>query len=83
MYAGIEARFLGPKDGDSHTILYFTLRQYMTIAQDPRALIPFPVKLERTEFCRQRQEANRQKGQAKGSPKGQDKIKGKVKGKSK
>ena len=47
MYAEIEALFRGPKDKDSQTILYFTLRPNITPARDRRKFMPFPVKKER------------------------------------
>ena len=40
MYAGIETLFLGPKDKDSHTILYFTLRHNITAARERRKFAP-------------------------------------------
>ena len=70
------------KEGDSHTILYLTLRQNMTTAREGKEFTLFPAELARDESRTQRQEANRQTSQAKGSPKGQGKTKRKVKGKS-
>ena len=45
MYAGIEALFLGPKDDDSHTILYFTLRRNLTKASE-ESTCPFQRRSE-------------------------------------
>ena len=42
MYAGLETLYLGPKDKDSHTILFFTLRHNLTTARDRRKSVPFP-----------------------------------------
>ena len=83
MHAGLETLFLGPKDKDSHTILFFTLRPSRTTNSERRRYVPFPVKRERHRSRRERQEANRQKGYAKGTSKGQGKTKSKVKGKGK
>ena len=47
LYAGLETLFLGPKDKDSHTILFFTFRQNRTTACERRKYVPFPVKRER------------------------------------
>ena len=61
VYAGTEALFLGPKDGDSHTILYFPLHHKLTKARDRRAFIPCTVTRTHTNQARnQRHEANRQ-----------------------
>ena len=83
MYAGLETLFLGPKDKDSLTILFFTFRQNRTTASERRKYVPFPVKRERRRSRKKRQDANRQKGWAKGASKGQGKTKSKVKGKGK
>ena len=83
MYAGLETLFLGPKDKDSHAILFFTLRPNLTTARDRRKFVPFPVKQEGFRNRTARQEANRLKGKAKGTSKGQGKTKSKVKGRKK
>ena len=83
MYAGLETLFLGPKDKDSHTILFFTFRPTRTTAKERRQSVPYPVKQERLRNRKARQEANRVKGKAKGTSKGQGKTKSKVRGKGK
>ena len=83
MYARLETLFLGPRDKDSHTILFFTFHQNRTPASERRRYVPFPVKQERSRSRKARQEANRQKGKAKGTSKGQGKTKSKVRGKGK
>ena len=47
MHAGLETLFLGPKDKDSHTILYITFRHNLTTAKDGRRYVPFPTKQDR------------------------------------
>ena len=67
MYAGLETLFLGPKDKDSHTILFFTFCPNRTTARERRQYFPYPVKQERLRNRKARQEANRLKGKAKGT----------------
>ena len=71
MYAGLETLFLGPKDKDSHTILFCTFRPTRTTAKERRQYVPYHVKQERLRNRKARQEANRLKGKAKGTSKGQ------------
>ena len=78
MCAGLETLFLGPRDKDSHTILFFTFRPNRTTNSERRRYVPFPAKRERHRNRRERQEANRQKGKAKGTLKGRGKTKTKV-----
>ena len=49
MYAGLETLFLGPRDKDSDTILFFTFRPNRTTNSERRRYVPFPAKREKQE----------------------------------
>ena len=77
MYAGLETLFLGPRDKDSHTILFFTFVQTAPLIVKEDGMF-HSLRREENRNRRERQEANRQKGKAKGTLKGRGKTNTKV-----